>query len=296
MADAPDAQTVSSPRLNWSALARLIRLPNQTGTWLLLWPSWWALWMACRGLPPLRLLAIFGLGAFVMRSAVVIMNDLTDRSIDRRVARTRERPLAAGTVSPAQALAFLALLLCVACGLLFLLPPRVWWLAPIAVLLAALYPLAKRVIAIPQAMLGIAFGWGTIMAWAAVRENIEAPAWLLFAATACWAIAYDTIYAMQDREDDHKVGVRSSALLFGSSAWLAVWVFDALMLVCLSSAGWLTGAGAAFYGSIAAIGGFLAHQAWDMRTLHEPREAFRLFAQHVWVGLALLVGIAVGFA
>lgn len=295
MADPSDAQPARSPRRDWPALARLIRLPNQTGTLLLLWPSWWALWMAWRGVPPLHLLAIFGLGAFLMRSAGVILNDLADRNIDRHVARTRTRPLAAGTVTLPQALVFLAVLLGAACGLLLLLPQRVWWLAPIAVLLAAIYPLAKRVIAVPQAVLGIAFGWGTIMAWATVREQLEAPAWLLFAATACWAIAYDTIYALQDQEDDRKVGVRSAALFFGTSAWLAVWIFDALTLVCIAVAGSLSGASGMLYGCLAAIGGFLAHQAWFIRTLRDPRDAFRLFAQHVWVGLALLIGIAVSF-
>ena len=161
-----------------------------------------------------------------------MLNDLADRSFDRHVTRTRVRPLASGELSPIHALLVVGLFLLLAGMLVMLLDPLTILLSPIAVLLAGLYPFAKRVIHIPQAMLGIAFGWGTIMAWTASRGAIEAPAWCLFAATVCWAIGYDTIYALQDREDDRRIGVKSSALLFGSSTWIAVGaVFCAMLLL-----------------------------------------------------------------
>ena len=187
-----------------------------------MFPTLWSLALAARGIPPLRLLAIFVAGSFVMRSAGVVMNDFADRSFDRHVARTRVRPLASGELSATHALLICGFFLLLAGTLVLFLDPLTILLSPIAVLLAGLYPLAKRVIHIPQAMLGIAFGWGTIMAWTASRGDIEAPAWCLFAATICWAIGYDTIYALQDREDDRRIGVKSSALLFGSSTWIAV--------------------------------------------------------------------------
>lgn len=282
--------------MNWSALAQLIRLPNQSGTLLLLWPSWWALWFACRGMPPLQLLLIFGLGAFLMRSAGVILNDLADRRFDRHVARTRERPLAAGTLTVGHALLALTTLLAAAAGLLAFLPPLAWSLSPVAVALAAGYPLAKRYLAIPQAILGIAFGWGVVMAWASVHERIDAPAWLLLFGTMCWAMAYDTIYALQDQEDDRRIGVKSSALFFGSSAWIAVLICDALLLVSLAGCGWMTAAGSWFYASLMVVGAFLCLQAFRVRTPPDPSVAFRLFKEHVWVGLAILMGIALGFA
>ncbi|MDH4188008.1 MAG: 4-hydroxybenzoate octaprenyltransferase, partial [Nitrospira sp.] len=185
-------------------------------------PTLWSLVFAARDLPPLPLLAIFITGSFLMRSAGVVLNDLADRSFDRQVSRTKMRPLASGELTVAHALLLVCLLLMMAGLLVLLLNPLTIRLSPAALLLASLYPFAKRVIHVPQAMLGIAFGWGAIMAWAASRGTVEAPAWCIFAATICWAIGYDTIYALQDRDDDRLAGIRSSALFFGPSTWLAV--------------------------------------------------------------------------
>jgi len=223
------------------------------------------------------------------------MNDLADRSFDRQVARTRTRPLVSGAVSIRQALLTIVALLIIASGLLLTLDPLAISLSPIAVLLAAIYPFSKRLVPLPQAVLGIAFGWGVIMAWAAATHSVPLPAWLLYAATVCWAVAYDTIYALQDREDDLRIGIRSSAILFGSYAWVAVGCCLALMLLLLGVIGWLNGLNAGFYGALAAIAGFLTQQVLALRNAISPARAFRLFRQHVWVGWSILAAIWLGF-
>lgn len=291
----PAAMPARLSTLPWSALSRLIRLRNQTGTLLLLWPTLWALVLASRGLPPLDLLLIFAAGSFLMRSAGVILNDLADRSFDRQVARTKTRPLASGEVSAAQALLVLAVLLLGAGALLLLLNPFVQRLAPVALLLAALYPFAKRWLSIPQAMLGLAFGWGAVMAWAAVRGRLELSTWLLFGATAAWALAYDTIYALQDQEDDRRIGVQSAAVLFGASVWLAVGAALAAMLLLLGWAGWLGGIGWPYYGVLAAVGAFFAAQALRLREPIPPLQAFALFRAHVLAGAAIFLGFLAGY-
>lgn len=285
----------TAPRMTWANVSRLIRLPSQTGTWLLMLPTLWALVLSSQGIPPWQLLVIFILGSFVMRSAGVILNDLADRSFDRQVARTRQRPLASGDMAPAHALIVLAVLLTLAGLLVLQLNALTIMLSPAAIALAALYPFAKRVIHLPQAVLGIAFGWGTIMAWTASRGVIENTAWLTFAATICWAIAYDTIYALQDMDDDRRIGVKSSALYFGSAAWLAVGSTGAIMLLLLGIGSGMMGIGAITYGVLAAVGVFLAKQVNELRNPISPERAFELFQQHVWIGTAILVGLILGF-
>ncbi len=280
----------------WSALARLVRLQNQSGTYLLLLPTLWALVLASEGLPPLHLMVVFIAGSFLMRSAGVILNDLADQSFDRQVARTKTRPLASGELHRHHAFMLLGLLLLLAGSLLFLLNPIVLWLAPIALLLATLYPFSKRWIHIPQAVLGVAFGWGTVMAWAAVRGQLDAPVWCLFAATAAWAVAYDTIYAIQDQEDDRRIGVKSAALFFGPSIGLGVGTAFTTMLVLLGTAGWLVGIGWAYYVSLLGLTLFFSSQVWQLRGAISPPQAFAMFRAHVWVGIAVLVGLLVGLS
>lgn len=277
------------------SLARLIRLPNQSGTLLLMLPTLWALMLASDGHPSITLVLIFAIGSFVMRSAGVVMNDLADQSFDRLVTRTRTRPLVSGTVTVRQALLTIGILLMIAAALLLLLDPFTMALSPIAILLAAIYPFAKRTVPLPQAVLGMAFGWGVIMAWAAATHTVPLPAWLVYAATICWAIAYDTIYALQDRDDDLRIGIRSSAILFGSYAWLGVGTCLTLMLFLLGLTGWLNGLNAGFYGALAAIGGFLTQQVVAVRNGISPTQAWGLFRQHVWVGWSILAGIWLGF-
>ncbi|KAF4515834.1 hypothetical protein B566_EDAN000069 [Ephemera danica] len=279
----------------WDAWLRLIRFRNQTGTALLLLPTCWALTLAERGMPSLRLLGIFVAGSFLMRSAGVVLNDLADQSFDRQVARTKIRPLASGDLTRRQAYVLFALLLLPAAGLLWLLNPLTLWLSPIALLLAALYPFSKRVLHIPQAMLGLAFGWGTIMAWAAARGTLESTAWTVFAATIVWAIAYDTIYAIQDLEDDQRIGVKSSALFFGSSIWIAVGLMLGVMLALLIAAGLQAGIGWPYFLMLGAVSVLFAMQTRTLRGGVTPSQAFRMFQAHMWAGLAIFAGMIAGF-
>jgi 4-hydroxybenzoate polyprenyltransferase len=272
----------------WRALANLIRLGNQTGTWLLLLPVLWALVIASHGRPSLRLLAIFTAGAFVMRSAGVVLNDLADRSIDRQVPRTRLRPLAAGSLQPRDALLACGLLLAAAAALLAALPLLPMLLSPVALLLAALYPYAKRAIPVPQIILGLAFGWGVMMAWAAVQETLPASAWLLYAATVCWAVGYDTVYALQDREADARLGVRSAAVYFGDRSWLAVAGAIGLMLTLLAAVGLQAHAGRALYAALALIGIIQGREIALVRRGLSGGQALGWFKRQVWIGAAVL--------
>lgn len=290
----PAVSSSASRGIHWSALARLIRLPNQTGTYLLLLPTMWGLVLASRGIPPPHLLAIFIGGSFLMRSAGVIMNDLADQTFDRQVARTKTRPLASGELSRRHAVMLLGTLLLAAASLLLFLRPIVTWLAPVAVLLAALYPYFKRWIHLPQAMLGIAFGWGTVMAWAAVRGQLEAPVWCLFAATAAWAVAYDTIYAIQDQEDDRRIGVKSAALYFGASVHQGVGLAFGIMLAFLITAGWFAQLSWPYYATLLGVAVFLLLQVSQLRRTITPSRAFDMFRKHVWVGVAILAGLLAG--
>ena len=277
------------------AFANLIRLFNQTGTLLLLFPTLWSLFLASQGWPDPKLLFIFIFGSFLMRSAGVIINDLADQSFDRQVQRTQHRPLASGQLSSLQAVVFLALLLGLAAGLLWFLNPLTLLLSPLALLLAGVYPFCKRFIHIPQLMLGVAFGWGGVMAWAAVRNDLELSTWMLFAATVCWAMVYDTIYAMQDKEDDLKIGVKSSAILFGSFTWLGVGLAGLFMLGCLSMVAKINHLGFEYSLALMAVAVILGYQVLLLRSEISGEQAFTLFKQHSWIGVLILGGILMGF-
>jgi 4-hydroxybenzoate polyprenyltransferase len=276
------------------AFANLIRLFNQTGTLLLLFPALWSLVLASHGWPATDLLIIFVLGSFIMRSAGVIMNDLADRSFDGQVERTRHRPLVSGQLRPKHALSLLAILLTIAAGLLYFLNPLTWLLSPVALLLAGLYPFCKRFLHIPQLMLGVAFGWGGVMAWAAVRDELESGTWLLFGATICWAIVYDTIYAIQDKEDDKKIGVKSSAILFGSYTWLGVGLASFFMLLFLSLAGQVSNLGTEYFLGLMLVAVLVGYQVILLRLEITTELAFKLFKQHGWVGMIVLAGLFFG--
>ena len=284
-----DSRASVSPRWTWGAVADLIRLDNQAGTLLLLLPSLWSLVLANHGHPPIWLIGTFILGAFVMRSLGVVFNDLADRNFDKHVARTSNRPLAASRLVPRQALLVALGLAVIAAGLVATLNWLTILLSPIALGLAAVYPFCKRWIHIPQAVLGIAFGWGAIMAWAASRGTIAPAAWWLFAATACWAVAYDTIYALQDREDDRRIGVKSSALLFGAAVPTAVGLFLLAMLVCLVIVGQLSSLRMGYYIALTLLAGVFLWQARRLRFPVTPPQAFTMFQQHVLAGLVILI-------
>jgi 4-hydroxybenzoate polyprenyltransferase len=282
------------PSSPWLPFAQLIRLFNQTGTILLLLPTLWALFLASKGWPDIDVLLIFILGSFVMRSAGVIMNDLADKSFDRQVHRTRLRPLAAGSLSSRQAVGFLLVLLGIAFGLLLALPPLVLLLSPMALLLAGIYPFCKRYLHLPQLILGLAFGWGVIMAWAAVQNRLEVSTWILYVSTACWAVVYDTIYAIQDMGDDRRIGVKSSAIFWGASLWLGVGLFGCLMLMGLSIIGLLGHLGISYYLALGIVAVLITYQVYRLRFPVTPDMAFSMFQQHRWIGFLILAGILFG--
>ena len=272
----------------------MIRLSNQTGTGLLVLPSLWALVLASNGIPNPTLLVVFILGAFLLRSGGVVVNDLADRSIDRQVRRTKNRPLASGILTPYQAIFILFIFLLPAAGLLWFLNPLATRLCSVAVLLIMAYPFAKRVLPFPQLVLGLAFGWGAVIAWAAVRNTLEVSTWYVYGATICWAMAYDTIYAIQDKEDDRRIGIQSSAIALGDQCWIGVGIFSGLMLALLGTAGWLRQLAWPFYAVLVAVGWILGSQAFELRENISPTRSFELFKQHTWIGTGILLGIFLG--
>lgn len=281
---------VRDASFSWSAVADLIRLRSQTGSFLLLFPTLWALVLAGEGHPPLSLTVIFVVGVFIMRSAGVAINDLWDRDLDGRVERTRERPLASGRLHPRLAVVVFGGLILFAAALVALLNPLTVALAVGALLLTILYPLAKRVTPFPQAILGIAFGWGAIMAWAAVRNEVGWPAVGIFLATTCWAIGYDTIYALQDKEDDMRIGVRSTAIFFGPRTWLAILLALVTMVVILTLVGVATDLAGSFYLALAGASALFAQQVRQIKRGVSQARALTLFKQHAWIGALTLAG------
>jgi len=294
--DATRARRARGVREIAGAVLALMRVKSPWGTFLLLLPSLWTLVLAGAGHPPAALLAVFTVGAFLMRSAGCIVNDLADRRIDPLVARTKDRPLASGRLGVGTALAVFAVLVAASALLIAHLNRLTLVLAAAGLGWAILYPFTKRVVAVPQAFLGIAFGWGTFMAWAAVRDEIALTPALVFAATICWAIAYDTLYAIQDIDDDRLIGVKSSAILFGDAAW--AWVGAFLLATCalLAWAGAREGAGVFFFMVLAACAAYFGVQAAQVRHGLDRPGAFRLFKAHVGVGFVLFAALWIDLA
>ncbi len=272
------------------AYGRLVRLDRPIGIWLLLWPTLWGLWFAAGGLPPLQVLLVFVLGTVLMRSAGCAINDFADRDIDPEVQRTRTRPLAAGEIHPLEAVAVFAVLSLLALLLVLTLDAFTVALAVPAALLAASYPWAKRYTDLPQAHLGAAFGWGIPMAFAAVTGTVPAIAWLLFTVTLLWAVAYDTFYAMCDREDDLRVGVRSSAILFGRHDRLITALLQLAVLGGLVLAGLWAGRGAWYFGGVAAAAGLALYQQWLIRE-RQPAACLRAFLNNHRFGMVVFAGL-----
>lgn len=272
--------------------ALLTRLNRPIGILLLLWPALWALWLAADGLPEPRLLAIFIVGTVLTRSAGCIVNDLADRDFDPHVERTRERPLAARRVAPQEAIVLFVLLMLLALAVVLQLDARSVLLSLVAALLLATYPFCKRFFPAPQLYLGIAFGWAVPMAYVAVQGTVPPSGWLLFAATVVWACIYDTFYAMVDRDDDRRIGIGSTALLFGRHDLLAIGLLQTLMLALLLAVGVLEELGVFHYLGLAAAALLFARQLHATR--NRDRDAcFRAFLGNNYVGLALWVGIGV---
>ena len=275
--------------------ASLTRLDKPVGTLLLLWPTLTALWVAADGAPSAVLLAIFVAGTFLMRSAGCAINDAADAGFDSHVKRTADRVVARGLVSRSEALAVAAALAIVAAGLLPFLNAAAVQLAFVAVVIAATYPLAKRFIPIPQLYLGIAFSFGIPMAFAAVLGTVPAVGWLLMLANAFWVIAYDTEYAMVDRDDDLRIGIKSSAIFFGRFDVIAVIASYIVFLLLLVLIGSMIGAGLAFYAGCATAAIFAIYHFVLIRT--RTRDGcMRAFRHNNWVGVAIFAGTAIDYA
>ena len=274
---------------------KLMRLDKPIGILLLLWPTLWALWLSSLGKPDWIVVWVFILGTVLMRSAGCVINDYADRDFDRHVERTRERPLTAGKVSTKEALAlFAGLSLCSFALVLMLGNPLVIWLSLPALFLAVSYPFTKRFFALPQAYLGVAFGFGIPMAYAAQLGSVPAEAWWLLLANVFWAIAYDTEYAMVDREDDLKIGIKTSAITFGRFDVAAVMICYTAMLLIIGWMGRALHLGWAFYAGLAVAAGiFGLHFTWIRG--RERAACFKAFLHNNWVGAAIFAGIVVDF-
>lgn len=271
--------------------ARLGRFDRPIGTWLLLWPALWALWIAGKGAPNQRVLIVFVLGVVVMRAAGCVINDFADRDIDPHVRRTRERPLAARRVSPVEALVLFVVLLGVALYLVTFLDPLTIKLAFIGAGLTISYPFVKRIFPMPQLYLGISFGgWSVPMAFAAITGALPRVAWVMYFAAVIWAAIYDTLYAMIDREDDVKIGVKSSAILFADLDRLLIFVMQCMMLVALVLVGQSLHFGKWYYGGLAAAAVLFLYQQWLIR-FREPAGCLRAFTNNQHVGMVIYVGI-----
>ena len=273
------------------AYERLMRLDKPIGTLLLLWPTLWALWIASRGRPDWITLLIFITGTVLMRSAGCVMNDIADCKYDGLVERTKNRPLVRGEVSVKEAWLLAGGLCFLAFCLVWQFNKTIIFLSFAALFLAATYPFTKRCLAIPQAYLGVAFGFGIPMAFAAVNDYIPPLTWLLLAANVFWAIAYDTQYAMLDRDDDMKIGIQSSAIFFGKYDVIAVMVCYAIMLGLLVYIGKLMGFGKYYFiGLVAAL--LLVFWQYILIKSRDKSNCFKAFLHNNWIGLVLFIGLA----
>jgi 4-hydroxybenzoate polyprenyltransferase len=271
-----------------------MRIDKPIGTLLLLWPTLWALWLAGKGVPPLSILVVFVLGVFLMRAAGCVVNDYADRAVDGYVKRTAGRPMPSGRVSAKEAKVLFVVLVLISFCLVLTLNAMTIWLSLAALALAGVYPFMKRVTNLPQFVLGAAFGWGIPMGYAAVSESLPLSCWLLLLANICWTVAYDTLYAMVDRDDDLKIGIKSTAILFGRYDKLIVGLLQFATLLLLAWVGYLAQLGGAFYWSLLLAGALFIHQ--QKQIAGREREAcFKAFLQNNYVGLVVFIGIALSY-
>ena len=277
-----------------NALLQLIRFDKPIGTLLLLWPTLWALWIAAGGVPDYGVLAIFIIGTFLTRSAGCIINDLADRQMDGGVARTNNRPLVTGAVSEKEAMALFVALMLLAFVLVLFTNTLTIGLSLGAVLLASCYPFMKRYTHLPQVVLGAAFSWGIPMAFAAQLERLPSALWLLYLGNLLWTVAYDTKYAMVDREDDLKIGIKSSAILFGEHDRLMVGILQVLCLLCLYLAGQAFGLGLYYNLSLLAAAGLFGYHLYLIRH-RQPEACFKAFLHNNWVGMVIFAGVALDY-
>jgi 4-hydroxybenzoate polyprenyltransferase len=276
-------------------LVELARLHRPIGIWLLLWPVLWAVWIAGASHPAPKVVVVFVLGTIAMRSAGCVVNDLADRDFDPFVKRTRDRPIASRRIAPAEALVWFLALVAIALALVLQLDPYTIRMSVIGAALAVSYPFFKRFFPLPQFYLGVAFSWGVPMAFMAQNGNIPRVAWMIFFAGIIWAAIYDTMYAMVDREDDLKIGVKSSAIVFGDMDKLIIGLLQGLMLYALYLVGTNMEFGYWYNMGIAAAGVFFVYQQWLIRR-REPARCFQAFLNNQYVGMSVFIGILLQYA
>ena len=293
-------KSILSPKLKKNIVAqlrnygKLMRVDKPIGLWLLLWPTLWALWLAGEGHPDQGLFVVFVVGVFIMRSAGCVLNDYVDRKIDPYVERTRTRPIASGAVAPMEALVLFIALSLIAIGLATMLNRPARLLAIIAAGLTVAYPFIKRWVSIPQFVLGAAFGWAVPMAFAAQTGETPQLAWLVFGAAVIWAVIYDTFYAMVDREDDRKLGMKSTALLFGDVDLFVIAGLQILMLAALILIGLRAELGFWYYLSVAGAAALMAYHQWLARD-RQPAGCFAAFLHNHQIGLVIFIGIVLHY-
>lgn len=273
---------------------RLMRLDRPIGIWLLMWPTLWALWIAGEGRPSPQVFVVFVLGVIIMRSAGCVMNDFADRGIDGSVERTKNRPLAAGQVAPAEAVMLFAALMLIAVALVLTLDRYTQMLAVIGAALTIVYPFMKRFIAAPQLVLGAAFGWGVPMAFAAETGEVPRLAWLIWLTVVIWAVIYDTMYAMADREDDLRIGVKSTAILFGTADVFIIMLLQVVMLLGLLLIGAAAKLGAWYTASVGVTALFMLYQVALIRD-RESERCLRAFLNNRFIGATIFAGIVLDY-
>ncbi|SFX37912.1 4-hydroxybenzoate octaprenyltransferase [Marinospirillum alkaliphilum] len=277
------------------AFVNLTRLNRPIGTWLVMWPTLWALWFAAGGFPDLKVLLIFVLGVVLMRSAGCVINDYADRNFDGHVQRTQQRPLATGQVSTREALTLFVILCLLAFVLVLFTNTLTILLAPVALLLAACYPFMKRYTHFPQVVLGAAFSWAIPMAFAAQTGSLHWGLWLVFLANLMWTVAYDTAYAMEDREDDLKIGVKSTAVYFGQYDRLAIGILQAFTLLLLLAAGVAFERGAVFM--VAGVGGMALLFIWQQWLIRDRQRGpcLRAFLNNHYAGMLVFAALFIDY-
>ena len=276
------------------ALLQLIRFDKPIGTLLLLWPALWALWLAVQGVPDYTLLAIFLAGTFLARSAGGIINDLADRNLDGAVTRTNARPLVTGAITVREAMALFVALMLLAFILVLFTNRLTVILSVVAVILASSYPFMKRYMQLPQLVLGAAFSWSIPMAFAAQSGALPPALWLLYLGNLLWTMSYDTAYAMVDREDDIKIGIKSTAILFGQYDRLMIALLQVSSLICLYLAGQAFELGLYYNASLVVSAALFGYHQYLIRE-RKPDECFRAFLHNNWVGMAIFVGVALNY-
>lgn len=281
-------------RSKWQAYSRLMRTDRPIGSLLLLWPTYWALWIAARGVPDWHILIIFTIGVFSMRAAGCVINDFADRKFDGSVERTKNRPLPRGDVTEKEAKILFAVLVLVSFGLVLTLNTMTIWLSVAGLALAWVYPFVKRVSHLPQVVLGAAFGWSIPMAFAAVSESLPAECWLLFTVNIVWSVVYDTQYAMVDRNDDLKIGVKSTAILFGRFDKMIIGILQLVMILMLLWVGLMVNLSGIFYWSLLLASALFVYQQRLMAD-RERDPCFQAFMNNNYVGFILFLGMLVSY-